>query len=185
MDGRGRIVLQNSVASAILERGPALWEQDGVLTAPGHERQLRRLIWPAGNTRGEVRATSLARPGGAAALVLLASAIAASAAGEAAESAVAAVLSGPDRRSRAPSPALCDLYGLTRSEVDLACHLAEGYRLADVARAVSASIHTVRGYLKRVFQKTNTRRQVEWVRLLLMTSVLRDSPADSVQQAGG
>ena len=65
---------------------------------------------------------------------------------------------------------LCRLYGLTRAEATLAIQLAEGQTLEQAAERSFTSIHTVRTHLKRILLKTDTNRQTDLVRLILMSS---------------
>jgi DNA-binding CsgD family transcriptional regulator len=60
------------------------------------------------------------------------------------------------------------LYDLTRAEADIALHLAHGADLKEISEQLSISLATVRTHLQRVFDKTDTHRQAELVRLLLV-----------------
>ncbi|MGW9181688.1 helix-turn-helix transcriptional regulator, partial [Agromyces sp. NPDC055658] len=67
-----------------------------------------------------------------------------------------------------PSTALLQrLYHLTRTEADIALRVAHGSDPKHIAEDLSISITTVRTHLHRIFDKTDTHRQVELVRLLL------------------
>ncbi len=67
-----------------------------------------------------------------------------------------------------PSTALLQrLYHLTRTEADIALRVAHGADPKHIAEDLSISITTVRTHLHRIFDKTDTHRQVELVRLLL------------------
>lgn len=66
------------------------------------------------------------------------------------------------------SPALvARLLGLTSTEGLVAAALAEGHTVTTVARLRGSSEHTVRTHLKRIMDKTGTRRQADLVRLIL------------------
>jgi DNA-binding CsgD family transcriptional regulator len=70
-----------------------------------------------------------------------------------------------------PKPApdvdlLCEVFGLTRAEADVAALVARGKPLAAVARRRRSSVVTVRNQLRTVFAKTGTHRQGELVALL-------------------
>jgi DNA-binding CsgD family transcriptional regulator len=67
----------------------------------------------------------------------------------------------------APADLLGGLYGLTPAEARLASALARGRTLEDAARQFRASRNTIRTHLKRIFAKTETRRQSDLVRLLV------------------
>ncbi len=67
--------------------------------------------------------------------------------------------------------ALISLYGLTRGEAGLAAKLIEGKSLEEAASELFISPHTARTHLKRIFMKTDTHRQPEFV-VRMMLSVL-------------
>lgn len=69
------------------------------------------------------------------------------------------------------------LYGLTAAETRVAESLLDHERLADVAASLGISLATVRTLLQRVFDKTDTHRQTELVRLMLAHRVPGDSVA--------
>jgi DNA-binding CsgD family transcriptional regulator len=73
----------------------------------------------------------------------------------------------PDRVVRAPRSHLRELYGLTEGEARTAEALLDADRLADVAQKLGVTLATVRTLLQRVFEKTDTHRQSELVRLML------------------
>ena len=60
------------------------------------------------------------------------------------------------------------LYGLTRREADLAVRLARGLKLADAATDMGIGREAAHTHLAHVMQKTDTHRQAELLRLLLL-----------------
>jgi len=58
---------------------------------------------------------------------------------------------------------LSKLYGLTRGESALATHLLRGKSVEEAAAELFISLHTARTHLKRIFMKTATHRQTEFV----------------------
>jgi DNA-binding CsgD family transcriptional regulator/PAS domain-containing protein len=70
-------------------------------------------------------------------------------------------------RDAAPELWLRNLFGLTPAESRLATQLVAGESLADIAEAGGLSRETLRNQLKAVFNKTETHRQGELIRLLL------------------
>ncbi|MBU9767293.1 helix-turn-helix transcriptional regulator [Mycobacterium sp. TNTM28] len=77
------------------------------------------------------------------------------------------VLIDPGHEAEPSSALLQRLYHLTRTEADIALRVAHGADPKHIAEDLSVSITTVRTHLHRVFDKTDTHRQVELVRLLL------------------
>jgi DNA-binding CsgD family transcriptional regulator len=70
-----------------------------------------------------------------------------------------------------PEPAaalLRRLYRLTDAEADVALRMMHGADLKEISEELSVSLTTVRTHLQHVFDKTNTHRQAELVRLLLV-----------------
>jgi len=67
-----------------------------------------------------------------------------------------------------PTPAMLrQLYRLTPAEVTIAMRIAQGASIKPIADELSISVETVRTHLRHVFEKTQTRRQVELTRLIL------------------
>lgn len=72
-----------------------------------------------------------------------------------------------------PEPAaalLRRLYRLTEAEAEVALHVMHGADPKQVSEELSISLTTVRTHLQHVFDKTDTHRQAELVRLLLVLS---------------
>jgi DNA-binding CsgD family transcriptional regulator len=65
--------------------------------------------------------------------------------------------------------ALSRIYGLTRGEVALAKHLIQGRTVEEAAEKLFISTHTARTHLKRIFMKTDTHRQPEFLVRMLLT----------------
>lgn len=80
--------------------------------------------------------------------------------------AAAMFITDPTRIAIPESEAPRLIYGLTRTEARLAAHLAHGKSLADYCVANAVTANTARTHLKRVFEKTGTRRQGQLVSLL-------------------
>ena len=89
---------------------------------------------------------------------------------------VAVLISDPGCH-RVDAAGLAGAYGLTRRESDLAVLIAGGCGPAEAAETLGISVGTARHYLKQVFEKTETHRQAELVRLLLHSFVAPDAGA--------
>ena len=76
------------------------------------------------------------------------------------------LLSDTAKSRCAPGDLLSALYGLTPAEARLAVRLADGVSLTDAAMELGVAKNTVISQLKSVFQKTQTHRQGELIRLL-------------------
>lgn len=66
---------------------------------------------------------------------------------------------------------VCKLFHLSRVEAQLTCLLASGQTLAGAALSMHVKISTARGYLKQIFMKTGSNRQVDLVRLIFSNLV--------------
>lgn len=76
--------------------------------------------------------------------------------------------SGENGEKRVPSPdVLRTVFRLSQAEAELACRLAEGHDVKEIASHRGISLNTARTQLKAALQKTQTRRQSELVALVL------------------
>jgi DNA-binding CsgD family transcriptional regulator len=83
--------------------------------------------------------------------------------------AVCVVITDPDRQDPLPAHKLRSAFGLTEAEAKLAALLAAGEELRSAAEKLQVTYATARTRLAEIFQKTETRRQGELIRLLLTT----------------
>jgi DNA-binding CsgD family transcriptional regulator len=83
--------------------------------------------------------------------------------------AVCIVVTDPDRQMPLPCDRLQTAFGLTEAEAKLAALLAAGEGLRIAAEKLEITYGTARTRLAEIFQKTDTRRQGELIRLLLAT----------------
>lgn len=176
VDPESNVLLQNSTARGMLKRDNSVQIVNGVLTSPDRKGDLRNLIQAAANGNGELHVACIPRSKEQHSLTLAAARIEWQAEGNGSGAvAVAVVLSDPDLRWTVPCPILQAIYGFTPAEAELASQIANGKSLEDIASESETSLNTVRSHLKKVFQKTGTRRQAELVRILLLTSILMGS----------
>jgi DNA-binding CsgD family transcriptional regulator len=77
------------------------------------------------------------------------------------------VIVDPEQEPVPDSETLRRLYGLTKTEAEVALRVLDGTGVVPIAEQLSISASTVRTHLKHVFHKTDTHRQAELVRLLL------------------
>lgn len=77
------------------------------------------------------------------------------------------VIVDPEQEAEPSTVLLRRLYGLTRSEAEIAAMVTRGQGLQPIADALSLSVATVKTHLQHIFDKTGTHRQAELVRLLL------------------
>ncbi len=65
---------------------------------------------------------------------------------------------------------LRNLFSMTKVEAEVARLICEGLTPAEIAERLRMSIHTIRSYLKLIFQKMNARRQADVVRIVAKSS---------------
>ncbi len=77
------------------------------------------------------------------------------------------LVADPEAKSASPAAILQRIYGLTAGEARVAEALLDHERLADLAATLGVSLATVRTLLQRAFDKTDTHRQADLVRLMM------------------
>ena len=77
------------------------------------------------------------------------------------------VIIDPALQTDSPASLFRRLWTLTAAEADVAARIARGAELKQISDELSVSITTVRKHLQHVYDKTDTHRQAELVRLLL------------------
>jgi len=83
--------------------------------------------------------------------------------------AVCIIITDPDCQRPLPTHRLRAVFGLTEAEARLAALLAGGEELRAAAVRLKITYGTARSRLTEIFQKTETRRQGELIKLLLLT----------------
>jgi len=175
VDQHGRVLLLNRTARRILEQrdGLSLMARGLAATRAEDTTRLHHLVQAAARrlpVRGDM---TLLRPSLRRPYTLLVTPIA-TVAGLHAETRAVAVLflTDPEQELRLPAQTIAQVLGLTLAEGRLTALLADGQSLQQAAEALEVSQHTARNQLKSIFQKTDTHRQGELVRLVL-TSVVQ------------
>lgn len=81
--------------------------------------------------------------------------------------AAAVFIYDPERKLDLREATIARQYGLTPAEVGVVAGLVNGRSLQDIATDRGVSKNTVRSHLQRIFDKTNTNRQAQLVKLIL------------------
>lgn len=76
-------------------------------------------------------------------------------------------INDPEQKATIPTDVLRMLFGVTAAEARLMLTLLAGNSLVEAAEIHSVSRETVRSQIKSIFQKTDTRRQGELIRVLV------------------
>ena len=87
------------------------------------------------------------------------------------------LLSDPEREWLPDVGLLASTFEFTPAESVIAAELLRGYDIDDIAVRLAVSGHTVRNHLKRLFSKTNTKRQSELLYTLIRSSAALRFPA--------
>ncbi|TPN90482.1 helix-turn-helix transcriptional regulator [Mesorhizobium sp. B1-1-5] len=171
----GEILFANRAAEALLTEADGIRIEKSALRAnkPADAAQFRRLIASAAeqsDTAGGVMA--LARPAPRRPLsVLVAPLKIESTWFVTGRPAAIVFVADPDSAPRTMQGQLRNLYGLTPAEAAVAIAITRGEGLQAVADELGISLTTTRTHLQHVFEKTETRRQAELVRLIAASGV--------------
>lgn len=82
----------------------------------------------------------------------------------------------PERSSSSMARLLQSVYNLTPAETRLVEQLLRGRRPVEAARELEVTIHTVRTYLKRLYNKLGVKSQAMLVQKLMQTAMLSSPP---------
>jgi len=167
--GAGETVFMNPALRAVLQ------SRDGfVATRTGFVPQeksaadiYRRAIADAA-TGGAGHSFAVARPSGALPYFVLVSRFGGDAIEVGSKRPALVIVSDPSTPAEFDRSLLQQAFGLTPSECQVACRLANGQSTRTIANQMRISEGTAKTHLKRVLHKTGTHRQSELVRLLLV-----------------
>jgi DNA-binding CsgD family transcriptional regulator len=182
LDKSGAVITENSRAAAILRRGGPIRVDQGQLRAPetGDDRALQQAIRHSvdrfdsshfdGQPGGDVLSLWGRLDGNSAQpmRVLIVPAEPAQVLTPSSRTTAAIVhIIDPAAAPRLDRPTLRRVFSLSKTEAEVASHLASGLSAAEVAEQLHVSLHTVRSHLKKLFQKTGTTQQSALVSLIL------------------
>jgi DNA-binding CsgD family transcriptional regulator/PAS domain-containing protein len=168
-----RVIHMNSAAAAILASGDGLCVRSGRLEASdvridGVMGRAVRSALPAeriGIAAGGC--VAVPRPSKKRPYVLRVVPLTGSAWIDGATPTALVVIADPERKPVPGVETLRRLYGLTKTEAEVASRVLDGTGLGPIAEALALSLSTVRTHLRHVFEKTDTHHQAELLRLLL------------------
>jgi DNA-binding CsgD family transcriptional regulator/PAS domain-containing protein len=169
----GRVIHLNPAAEAIVASADGLSLRSGCLraTVARSESVLDLVVHRAFSRGRSTVATggcvSVPRPSGRRPYVVRVVPLNTEMAAGDASPTVLFVIADPEREPEPEPDALRRLYGLTTAEALVALRVLRGTGLKPIADDMSLSLATVRTHLQHVFDKTDTHRQAELVRLLL------------------
>ena len=166
----GEILVANRAADSLLAEGDGIRTERSALRAstPADTAQFHRLITAAAE-RSDAAGGMMAlarRPPRRPLSVLVAPLMIESTWFVTARPAAIVFVADPDSAPRTAQDQLRNLYRLTPAEAAVAMAIARGEGLQAVADELEISLTTARTHLQHVFEKTETRRQAELVRLI-------------------
>jgi DNA-binding CsgD family transcriptional regulator/PAS domain-containing protein len=169
-----RVLTLNSAAERILRAEDGLSHRHGSITATGvrTDQELRRALGcalPDGTTDVPTgQAFICGRPSGKRPYVIHVLPLSRHASDQTSRGPAALLLIiDPELEGESATALLRRLHNLTATEAEVALRISRGRRLTQIADELSVSYETVRTHLQHVFDKTETHRQGELVRLLL------------------
>lgn len=189
LNAMGEVLLVNSAGTALLAAEKSLMVTPNGLRAAvaSEDRELQRLIrgsiaTGSGKGMGSGGAIAISRDAFRNPLQVLVAPLRTKTIYLGKEVPSAAIfISDPDREPISDSTVLVQLFGLTRAEARLAQMLAAGQSLKKAAERLVIAESTARSQLKSIFAKTNTNRQSQLVRLLLLAPANPPRPAQRAQ----
>ena len=172
VDGKGRPVLVNKIAQAILDQRSGLLLERSMLCASSATESSRlrdaissTIATSQGKGHRSGGAMLISRPNRRPLQILVAP-FGAEASAVSGKAVAVVFINDPEQKFVVPSEALRLLFGLTLAEVRLALAMLDGKSLSEVADLHRVGQETVRTQIKSIFQKTGTRRQGELISLL-------------------
>ncbi|MBI1773973.1 MAG: helix-turn-helix transcriptional regulator [Proteobacteria bacterium] len=180
LDLNAQLVRATPMAQALLaaEDGIRLIARRPHAASSAQDRELQKMIRAAvGHGSGEPAlsgpAISISRPSGLRDLGLVVQAFTT---GDRyspkARPAAAIFIRDPERNVEVANNILRQLFDLTPAEAEVARRLAEGFSLAEAARALNIRRNTARAHLRSIFSKSGITRQPELVRILLNSAAV-------------
>jgi DNA-binding CsgD family transcriptional regulator/PAS domain-containing protein len=173
LDKDGRIRFANAAGEAMIAAGDGLRVESGTLATarPETTQRLAILIGKTARDPDQGGAILLPRRSGKRPYSLIVARMR-PAADSVFASGPSVVVSVTDPEGEAPLPLsrLKELFGLTPAETRIAGEILAGHDPRAIARTLGLSTKTVRAHTANIFDKTQTNRQAELVRLMMQLS---------------
>jgi len=164
----GNVLAVNQSAARSLESAGVLTERNGMLSlnATPAAKKMRELI--RGVQDGNAAGLRIARPGARPLAAVVAPLQNGGGRTSSAIAPAAVIYVADEQPQHTINPILLEgLFGFTPAESRVAVHMMQGHTVDDIAAALGISEHTTRNHLKRLYAKTGTRKQCEFVHAML------------------
>lgn len=172
----GRVLHVNAAAEKLMARSADLIIRGGRLTASNHSaaRRLEQLIGVAGSADAAQRTSGSMTTGVFDRRNRLSIAVSPLRSARdsifGSEACVMVAITDSGAQPHLDERRLRDLFSLSPAEARVALAILHGRSPKEAAASLGISFFTVRGHLVRIFEKTNTNRQVELVRVLMQVT---------------
>ena len=176
LDGNGRTLVANRAARRVMQQDRIIRGVDHVLALqPRHlNKTFREMIAPTGDSVERAPAAlTVPRPSGKPLSILVVPVNPGEPNGTILPKTVV-FLGDPELHAEPDQALLAKLFGFTPAESKVASLVMQGNTVEEVATRLHISPHTTRNHLKRLFSKTNTKRQGELVHMLLSSPACLD-----------
>jgi DNA-binding CsgD family transcriptional regulator len=176
LDGNGRTLVANRAARRVMQQDRMVRGVDHILSLqPRHlNKAFRELISPTGDSVERAPSViTVPRPSGKPLSILVVPVNTNEPNGTILPRSVV-FLGDPELHAEPDQSLLAKLFGFTPAESKVASLVMQGNTVEDVAAKLHISPHTTRNHLKRLFSKTNTKRQGELVHMLLSSPASLD-----------
>ena len=173
LDRRGRIMVVNDRARALLRQGEGLLDQEGMLHAhtPADHARLERLLaaaLPTSSAPATSGSMTLRRATGLAPLVVHVTPVEVRQPDYGVQRVAALVLMvEPGRQTHFDPRVVAETLGLTPAESQVAIWLTQGQSVREIAVATGRSAAAIHYHLHHIYQKVGISRQADVVRLVL------------------
>jgi DNA-binding CsgD family transcriptional regulator len=176
LDRSAEVVFANAAAKAMSDNGGSLRVNGGVKSRfPFHDRHLGELV-RAVIGGASARAMSIPSSDSGGSVMVLAAPVPGAGKRQAVRdlrsAAAMLVICDPDRFAKVPAAWMMDAYGLTSREARVALTFVSSATIPDTARRLKITPNTVKTHLKRIYDKTGTKRQTELTRLIVTISLV-------------
>jgi len=167
LDQHGKVLIANQTAKNAMGRGHAIVTTRDVLSVESTQqnKNLRQLIVSVGQAEERAFGAITVSRGAERPIPLLVIPVKNSR--KTGQPASLVFFSDPEVKCVPDAALLARLFGFTRAEARVASLVMQGKIVGDIAATLRITEHTTRNHLKRLFAKTNTRKQGELVYALL------------------
>lgn len=173
LDRWQRIIAANDLAREVLRRGDGLSDRGGILSASaaadrvGFERLLASAVPQSGSVAVGDSISLSRRFGRRRFMVHVRPTVARELDFDVRRAAALVLIADPWRPRRIDRSHVAAAFGLTPAESDVACWLAQGKTVAEIAASTGRQKRTVYWFLEQIYAKVGVRRQVDLVRRVL------------------